>query len=172
MPLLSPISYNFLFATCKGCANNFLWVLLGKGHVDLYKAPTIEESKMLRGEGDEIKFIDLRFERWYVVGFGKGRRKQNGSMNYTFLEWIDDWWVRVREVGSETVKGCDWVELLVVLTRLRGRWKILLIPEVRCYSGNHTGDWIKTVKSLISLGLFHDANGGFKKILQKGNLSL
>ena len=31
----------------------------------------------LRGEGDNIKFIDLRFERGQVVGFGKGRRGQD-----------------------------------------------------------------------------------------------
>ena len=36
-----------------------------------------EESERLRGEeGDQIKFIDLRFERWQVVGFRKGRRRQ------------------------------------------------------------------------------------------------
>ena len=35
-----------------------------------------EESKRLRGERDQIKFIDLRFERWQVVGFGKARRRQ------------------------------------------------------------------------------------------------
>ena len=28
-----------------------------------------EESKRLRGEGDQIKSIDLRFDRWQVVGF-------------------------------------------------------------------------------------------------------
>ena len=33
-----------------------------------------EKSKRLRGEKDQIKFIDLRFERGQVVGFGKGRR--------------------------------------------------------------------------------------------------
>ena len=45
--------------------------MLRKGHEnDLYKAPTIVESKSerLRGEGDQIKFIDLRFERWQVAG--------------------------------------------------------------------------------------------------------
>ena len=26
-------------------------------------------SERLRGEGDQIKFTDLRFERWQVVGF-------------------------------------------------------------------------------------------------------
>ena len=33
-----------------------------------------EESKRLRGERDKIKFIDLRFERWQVVGSMKARR--------------------------------------------------------------------------------------------------
>ena len=30
-----------------------------------------EENKRLRGEGDNSKFIDLRFERWQVEGFTK-----------------------------------------------------------------------------------------------------
>ena len=34
-----------------------------------------EESERLRGERDQIKFIDLRFERWQVVGFRKARRQ-------------------------------------------------------------------------------------------------
>ena len=36
-----------------------------------------EESERLRGEGDQIKFIDLRFERWRAVGFRKARRRQD-----------------------------------------------------------------------------------------------
>ena len=35
-----------------------------------------EGSEMLRGEGDQIKFINLRFEIWQVVGFMKGRRQE------------------------------------------------------------------------------------------------
>ena len=35
-----------------------------------------EESKKLRGERDQIKFIDLRFEKWLVVRFRKARRRQ------------------------------------------------------------------------------------------------
>ena len=37
-----------------------------------------EESERLRGERerDQIKFIDLRFERWQVVRFRKARRRQ------------------------------------------------------------------------------------------------
>ena len=33
-----------------------------------------EENEMLRGEGDKIKFIDLRFKRGQVLGFRKGRK--------------------------------------------------------------------------------------------------
>ena len=52
--------------------------MLRKGHGDLYKVPTMEERMgRLRGEGDQIKFIDLRFERWQVVEFWKGRRGQD-----------------------------------------------------------------------------------------------
>ena len=35
-----------------------------------------EESEQLRGGRDQIKFIDLRFERWQVVRFRKARRRQ------------------------------------------------------------------------------------------------
>ena len=35
-----------------------------------------EESERLRGERDQIKCIDLRFERLQVVGFKKARRRQ------------------------------------------------------------------------------------------------
>ena len=37
-----------------------------------------EESEKLR-ERDQIKFIDLRFERWQVVRFRKARRRQDVS---------------------------------------------------------------------------------------------
>ena len=36
-----------------------------------------EESEQLRGERDQIKFTDLRFERWQVVGLRKARRRQD-----------------------------------------------------------------------------------------------
>ena len=36
-----------------------------------------EESKRQRGERDQIKLIDLRFEGWQVVGFRKVRRGQD-----------------------------------------------------------------------------------------------
>ena len=53
--------------------------MLKKGHGGLYKAPTKEEeeSEKLRGERYQIKFIDLRFERWQVVRFRKARRRQD-----------------------------------------------------------------------------------------------
>ena len=36
-----------------------------------------EESKKLRGERDQIKFIDLRCERWQVARLRKARRRQD-----------------------------------------------------------------------------------------------
>ena len=36
-----------------------------------------EESDRLRGERDQIKFVDLRFERWQVVRFRKARRRED-----------------------------------------------------------------------------------------------
>ena len=34
-----------------------------------------EEKERLRVEGDNIKIIDLGFEKWQVVALGKGRRQ-------------------------------------------------------------------------------------------------
>ena len=54
--------------------------MLGKGHGGLYKAPTQEERRKRKAkgrEGDDIKFIDLRFERWQVVAFRKARKRQD-----------------------------------------------------------------------------------------------
>ena len=36
-----------------------------------------EESERLRGGGDQIKFVDLSYERWQVVGLRKARRRQD-----------------------------------------------------------------------------------------------
>ena len=41
-----------------------------------------KESERVNEEGDQIKFIDLRFERWKVAGFRKGRRRQNVPKMY------------------------------------------------------------------------------------------
>ena len=38
-----------------------------------------EESERLRGERDQIKFIDLRFERWKVVTSRQARRKRKAQ---------------------------------------------------------------------------------------------
>ena len=35
-----------------------------------------EENERLRGVGDKIKFIDLRFDREQVVELGKGERRR------------------------------------------------------------------------------------------------
>ena len=37
-----------------------------------------EESERLRVDRNQIKFIDLRFERWQVVTFRKARSRQDG----------------------------------------------------------------------------------------------
>ena len=36
-----------------------------------------EKSDRLRGERDQTKFIDLRFERWKVVRFRKARGRRD-----------------------------------------------------------------------------------------------
>ena len=59
--------------------------MLGKGHGGLYKAPTKEGRRMRkaqRRERDQIKFIDLGFERWQVVRF----RKQEGGKTFHKLD--------------------------------------------------------------------------------------
>ena len=38
-----------------------------------------EENERVRGEGDKIEFIHVRFERGQVVRFRKGRSKQDVS---------------------------------------------------------------------------------------------
>ena len=41
------------------------------------QCPKKEESERLRGEGDQAKFIDIRFDRGQVVGFMEGRKSQD-----------------------------------------------------------------------------------------------
>lgn len=48
-----------------------------------------EESQRLTGEGVQIKFIDLTFKRWQVVGFKKERRRQDVA--YIACSWGDFW---------------------------------------------------------------------------------
>ena len=47
-----------------------------------------EESERLRGNRDQIKFIDLGFERWQVVGFRKEEGKTFHKLHV--LEMNDD----------------------------------------------------------------------------------
>ena len=44
-----------------------------------------KESDRLRGEGDKIKFIHLRFDSWQVAAFGKGKKARR-SINCMFLQ--------------------------------------------------------------------------------------
>ena len=60
-----------------------------------------EESERLRGKRDQIKCVDLRFERWQVVVF----RKARGSKVFYKLHALgmnDDLWDDVRGLSSET----------------------------------------------------------------------
>ena len=38
-----------------------------------------DECERLRGQGDQIQFIDLRFERWQVLRLRQARRRQDVS---------------------------------------------------------------------------------------------
>ena len=51
-----------------------------------------EESERLRGERDQIKFINLRFERWQVVRF---RKEEEGKAFHHVLGMNDDLWDKV-----------------------------------------------------------------------------
>ena len=44
-----------------------------------------DASEQLRGESDQIEFIDLRFARWQVVGLRKARRRQD--VPYIAFSW-------------------------------------------------------------------------------------
>ena len=51
-----------------------------------------EESERVRGERDQIKFIELRFERWQAVRFRKARRRGKTSHKLHVLGMNDDLW--------------------------------------------------------------------------------
>ena len=62
-----------------------------------------EKSERLRGERDQIKFIDFRFERWQVVRF----RKQEEGKTFHKLHvqgMNEDLWDRAHGLGSDTWK--------------------------------------------------------------------
>ena len=79
--------------------------MLQKGPGSLYKTQTKEERERLKGKGDKIKFVDLRFDRAHIVGFEKGRRMQ-ASHKLHVLGMNDDLY-RVCGLGSESWKGCE-----------------------------------------------------------------
>ena len=83
--------------------------MLRKGHVGLYKAPTEEEVRKRRAKRRE----KIR-SRLLILDFKDGRLKDSGKQEEgkTFhklhvLGMNDDGWDKVREVGSETWKGCE-----------------------------------------------------------------
>ena len=45
-----------------------------------------EENRRLRGEGNQIKFIDLRFGKWQVSRIRERKKKERRLINYTFWE--------------------------------------------------------------------------------------
>ena len=47
-----------------------------------------EESEVLRVKRDQIKLIDLRFERWQVLRFRKARRRQEDPQ---IVSCWDEW---------------------------------------------------------------------------------
>ena len=48
-----------------------------------------EESEQLRGERDQIKVIELRFERWQIVRSMKARRRQDVPL--IACPWMNDY---------------------------------------------------------------------------------
>ena len=48
-----------------------------------------EESERLRGDTDQIRFIDLRFKRWQVVRIRKARRSFLCLFLYLFLSYFE-----------------------------------------------------------------------------------
>ena len=79
---------------------------MGKGHDSLYHAPIKGEGEMLRGEVDQVKFIDMRFERGKVVGVGKGRRRQD-ALEIACLGMNDDLQNRLFRLGTATWIGYE-----------------------------------------------------------------
>ena len=77
-----------------------------------------KESKRQRGKGDMIKLIDLKLNRRQILGFQKGRRKQD-IQKVQVLKMNNDFWDRICGLGSELWKTCEWVELLLVPLCLR-----------------------------------------------------
>ena len=59
------MSLNFFFIECCPMTMSYILMMMMNGHDGPYKAPTKEERRRrlrLRGEGNQIKYMDLRFE--------------------------------------------------------------------------------------------------------------
>ena len=69
--------------------------------------------------------LDLRTGTLYDSG-----KEDEGKMFHVLqVLGMLDLWDRVQGLGSETWKGCAWVELLVVRTRLTGSGMMILISD-------------------------------------------
>ena len=90
-----------------------------------------QESETIKGEGDQIKFIDLRFERWQVVGFRKARRQAYvncisvRSINCTFLGSMMIWGTEFVDYAVKLGKGVNelsfWCFFLLSTAKRRFR---------------------------------------------------
>ena len=79
-----------------------------KGRRTYKNSPTKEKLRewgSLSREGDKMKFVDVRFKRWQILGF---REVVGGNEfhRWDVLGMKDDLWDRVRGLGSITWKGC------------------------------------------------------------------
>ena len=59
-----------------------------------------EEGKRLRGEGDQIKYIDLRFERWQVLGLTAKQEEDKKVHKLHVLGMNHGFWDRFHEEGA------------------------------------------------------------------------
>ena len=71
-------SYHIAYVwTIKRFRLLFSGLCCGKAMAAYTKPQHRKRKERLRGERDQIKFIDLRFERWQVLGLRKARRRQD-----------------------------------------------------------------------------------------------
>ena len=86
---------------------------VGKGQSGLYDVPTKEESEWPRGEGENIKFTELRFERRHFLGCkafltddrfkdgnsasGKMQRNDKCDQSYTRVSYLQGKTLKVFE---------------------------------------------------------------------------
>ena len=80
--------------------------MFGKGHGGLYKSPTERENARLRGEGDEIKFVDFRLKEGKLYDSGK-EEKGNTFHELHVFGMNGDLWDRVCGLGDDEVGDND-----------------------------------------------------------------